>query len=138
MYARDVMSSAPVTVEETKTVREAIEMLSALGVRHLPVTSGGELVGIVSDRDVRQLTVPVSWNETIIAPESENSDLLDDPVTSVMSGGALSVAPDAPITEVIDLICDNRIGALPVVDAGGAVVGIVSYVDVLRALRPDD
>lgn len=136
MRAKDVMTADPATVDDQKTVREAIEILLALGARHLPVTSDGQLLGIVSDRDVRQLIVPVSWNQSAVREESENASLLDEPVTAVMSGGTIAVSPDASIGEVIDLICDHGIGALPVTDTNGAVVGIVSYVDVLRALRP--
>lgn len=138
MIVRDVMSKDPVTADESTTVREAIELLFTLEVRHLPVTSGGQLVGIVSDRDVRQLTVPISWNESVIAEDSVDADLLEQPVTAVMSGGIISVEPDTKVTEVIDVICEQRVGALPVVDSGGAVVGMISYVDLLRALRPAD
>jgi CBS domain-containing protein len=45
------------------------------------------------------------------------------------------VEEDAPLEEVVDLMLDNRIGAVPVVDPEGALVGIVSYVDLLRRMR---
>lgn len=138
MFARDVMSHDPVTIDESKSVREAIELLAALDVRHLPVTSEGQLVGIVSDRDVRQLTVPVAWNASVVVETPEGvPNPADEPVTTVMSGGTLSIGPETPLNAIIDLICEHRVGALPVVDATGAVLGIVSYVDLLRALRPD-
>lgn len=139
MLARDVMSPDPVTADEATTVRDVIELLFTLEVRHLPITSDGRLIGIVSDRDVRQYTVPVSWNTSIIAepPEGEPNPL-DEPVTTVMSGGILSVSPDTSIGALVDLICEHRVGAVPVVDNDDRVVGIVSYVDVLRALRPAD
>lgn len=136
MIVRDVMSPAPVTADESTTVREAIELLFTLQVRHLPITSDGRLVGIVSDRDVRQLTVPISWNESVIAEDSVHANLLGESVTAVMSGGLITVEPDTTVTAVIDIICEQRVGALPVVDADGTVVGMVSYVDLLRALRP--
>jgi acetoin utilization protein AcuB len=132
------MSADPVTIDAKKTVREAIEMLNALGARHLPVTSEGRLVGVLSDRDVRQLTVPVSWNQSVIDEDQAGSGLLEEPVTALMSGGPLSVTRGDSIGTVIDLICDHRVGALPVVDEQGHVVGIVSYVDVLQALRPQE
>ena len=138
MRAKDVMSEDPITIDEAKTVRDCIEMMSALGARHVPVTSAGKLVGIVSDRDVRQYTVSVSWNQFAVAEDGPNAAVLDEPVTAIMSGGTLCVELETHITKVVDLICDNRVGALPVVDADRVVIGIVSYVDVLRALRPAD
>lgn len=138
MLARDIMIADPETVDADQTVREALEVMLALGVRHLPVTCGGRLTGIVSDRDVRQLTIPVSWNQSIIDEENADAELLAQPVTTVMSGGTLSVMPGDAITRIIDLICEHRVGALPVVERSGEVVGIISYVDVLRALRPED
>ena len=138
MIVSDIMSLDPVTADESATVREAIELLFTLQIRHLPITSDGRLLGMVSDRDVRQLTVPISWNESIIAEDSVYADLLEQSVTAVMSGGILAVGPDTQVTAVIDIVCEQRVGALPVVDARGAVVGMVSYVDLLRALRPKD
>jgi acetoin utilization protein AcuB len=138
MRAEDVMSQDPVTIEKSRTVRELIEMIMALGARHVPVTEDGKLAGIVSDRDIREYTVSISWNEFRVAEDGPNARMLDEPVSAVMSGGAVSVTPESPITDVVDLICDNRIGALPVVDEDRRVVGIVSYVDLLRALRPKD
>jgi acetoin utilization protein AcuB len=53
-----------------------------------------------------------------------------------MSPDPISVEPDSEIGEVIGLLLDHKIGALPVVDEGAReVVGIISYVDVLRAFR---
>ena len=139
MKVKDVMSTDPVTVDEGATVREAIDLLFNLEIRHLPVTADGRLVGIVTDRDVRQLTVPISWNESVVAevPAGEPNPA-DDPVTTVMSGGVVAVTDDTSLAHVVDLFCDHKYGALPVVDDRQRLVGIVSYVDLLRALRPAD
>lgn len=53
-----------------------------------------------------------------------------------MTGGAAAVSPDADVSEVIDLMLDERIGAVPVVDEADHVCGIISYVDILRACAP--
>jgi acetoin utilization protein AcuB len=55
-----------------------------------------------------------------------------------MSNGPLAVDEEADAAEVIDLMIDHKIGALPVTDDSGSLVGIVSYVDVLRALSTHD
>jgi acetoin utilization protein AcuB len=130
--ARDLMTSDPVAVRASDKVRDAVQILQALEIRHLPVVNGErELVGILSDRDLRGLSLPVvfdeEWAVTI-------QTALDAPVSTLMTGDALSVHLEADASEVIELMLEQRIGAVPVVDGDNRLVGIISYVDVLREL----
>jgi acetoin utilization protein AcuB len=131
MRARDWMTPSPLTIEPSTTLRRAVELLQRLDIRHLPVVNEShELVGMISDRDLRALSIPY-----FVGP-GHTTDIqaaLDAPVSSIMSGDVLSVEEEADAAEVIDLMLDHKIGAVPVVDADGELVGIVSYVDVLRA-----
>lgn len=128
MVVDEIMSPKPVSVEADQTVREALRRLITEDIRHLPVVDQGALVGMVSDRDVRGLASEVlSGNEL--------SEQLSRPVSEVMSSDVVSVDPETEIGEAIDLMIEHRIGALPVV-ADTQLVGILSYVDVLRAARP--
>lgn len=62
--------------------------------------------------------------------------MLDSPVSEIMSSDVISVPGDAGLTDVIDLIVESKVGAIPVVDPkSNALVGIVSYIDVLKAVR---
>lgn len=132
MIVRDVMSADPVVATERTTVGGAIELLSILDVRHLPVTENDVLVGIISDRDVRHLTTPIAWNVTVAAnPDDER---LNEAASTIMSGGALTVEPTTPVTELVDLMVSQKVGAVVVTEARNRVVGIVSYVDLLRLL----
>jgi acetoin utilization protein AcuB len=130
--ARDLMTPDPVAVRATATVNEAVQMFQALAVRHLPVVNAAhELIGMLSDRDLRVLAIPsIIDNVWIGAIQTA----LGAPVATVMSGDPLSVDLDADAAEIVDLMLDHRIGAVPVVDADGRLVGIVSYVDLLREL----
>ena len=133
MKVSDIMTRDPIVVDVSDSVAKAIDLLFTADVRHLPVVERGNLVGIISDRDVRSLTFPVSWNEQTL---DESRARARESVGTVMSGGVLSVDPDSDVADVIDLMVEQRVGAIPVVDPHEAqVVGIVSYVDVLRALR---
>ena len=61
MIARDLMTEAPATVGPTATVRKAVDILQTLDIRHLPVVNDdGELIGMLSDRDLRSLSLPIS------------------------------------------------------------------------------
>jgi acetoin utilization protein AcuB len=123
MVVQEIMSVNPFTVDASQTVREAVQQLLTQDIRHLPVLDDGLLVGMLSDRDVRSLAAGALTGE---AP-----DQLSAPVSEIMSSDPISVGPEAEIGEIIDLMVEHRVGALPVV-AEDRLVGIVSYVDVLR------
>lgn len=132
LTARDLMTEAPATVGPTSTVRKAVEILQALDVRHLPVVNEDrELVGMLSDRDLRTLSIPC-----FVGPEhvANLRAALDARVTSFMNSDVLSVEEDADAAEVVDLMLDHKIGAVPVTNAEGMLVGIISYMDILRAM----
>lgn len=87
---------------------------------------------MVSDRDIRNAAPPFTYGSSKRTP----SDLLGEPVAEIMSSNVTSIDPEAEVEEIIDLMLENKVGALPVLDDhSGELVGIVSYVDVLRALR---
>jgi len=130
MNASEVMTENPRTVRMDDTILDAVDVLQSMEVRHAPVVDEqGDLVGMLSDRDLRPLAVELLGGGEV----SETAVLRGArPISSIMSGGVISVEPDTELEEVIDLMLEHRIGAIPVVDGEGAVVGIVSYVDILR------
>lgn len=126
MVVQEIMTRDPFAIEANQTVREAMHRLLSLDVRHLPVLDNGVLVGMLSDRDVRGIASATLTGEV--------TDQLAAAVSDLMTSDPISVDPEAEIGEVIDLMIENKVGALPVV-AEGRLVGIVSYVDVLRYAR---
>jgi acetoin utilization protein AcuB len=133
MIARDVMTPNPTTVSPHARVAAVWDLMRELDVRHVPVVHNGELVGIVSDRDV-------AWLDVARLLTAEGADGLQrqlaTPVIEVMSSNVISVDPDTELSDVIGLMLEHKIGAVPVVSAGTAeIVGIVSYIDVLGAVQ---
>ena len=117
--AMDIMTTKVVTIRQTASVRDAIRALDELDVRHLPVLDEHkELVGMLSDRDLLRLR--------------RSTEGLQRPVSEVMSADVLAVTPTTEIGEIIDIMSENRVGAVPVVDNDSQLAGLVSYVDVLR------
>ena len=120
MQAQDVMTPNPATVSPQTSVADVWDLMRQHAVRHMPVVERGVLVGMVSDRDLadglrRELSTPV---------------------VKVMSSDVVDVDPDAELGEVVDLLVENRIGAVHVVrPETQELVGIVSYIDVLAAVR---
>ena len=98
----------------------------------MPVVDGGALVGMVSDRDLAQFDIG-----RLLAIEGAEAVRreLGTAVVKVMSADVIAVDPETELNEIVELLVEHRIGAVPVVPSGTReVVGIVSYIDVLRAL----
>lgn len=133
MNAEDIMTREPLTVEETTSAADALDVLSESQIRHLPVVRNGELIGMLSDRDLRELGVALARDvESFEALRAR----LGTKVHEIMNHNIVSVESGAPVSEVVDLLLEERIGAVPVVEPGTMhLVGIVSYVDVLRVAR---
>ncbi len=131
MLVKDIMTENPVTAIELMSVAEALGLLYELDVRHLPVVRGRELVGIISDRDLRSFS-EATEDEAIEAVEGARSST----VGSFMNTSPVKVDPETPIREVIELLLLHRVGAIPVADLDtGDLLGIVSYVDLLRRFQ---
>lgn len=133
MNVDEIMTEAVTTIEENATVGAALQIMEEERIRHLPVVRGSEVVGMLSDRDVRGLGLS-------LVTDLESFDALKgrlaQPVSSVMSGDVLTVESSTDVGEVLDLFIEEKIGAVPVVEGDTRdLVGIVSTVDLLRALR---
>ena len=131
MQIREIMTQNPLTARLGTSVFEAIRTLESEQIRHLPITEAGELIGIVSDRDLLRF----SHSALLEDPDAARTRL-QVPVSEIMTADPACIAPEDDIDDAIDLMLENRIGALPGVDeAEGRLVGILSYVDVMRAAR---
>lgn len=131
MLAKDIMTENPVTSTELMSVAEALGLLYELDVRHLPVVRGRELVGIISDRDFSAFT-GAAEDDVIDAVESARSST----VGNFMNTSPVKVDPETNVRDVVELMLLHRVGAVPVADLDtGDLLGIVSYVDLLRVLQ---
>lgn len=133
MTAEEIMTEDVTTVDEGATLAQALEVLSELDVRHVPVVRDGEVTGMISDRDLRALGVDLV---TDLEGIEKTKARLQSPVSSLMSGDVVTVDRSADVQEIIDLMVEEKVGAIPVIDEDTTnLVGIVSYIDVLRACR---
>ena len=133
MTARDLMTPNPVTVSPRATVAEVWDLMRELEIRHVPVVEDGALVGMLSDRDLARLDVA-----RLLTAEGADAlrRELATPVIEVMSSDVIFVELETELSDVVGLLIEHRVGAIPVVRPDTRdVVGIVSYVDVLRAVQ---
>ncbi len=130
MRVRELMTGALITARPDTPVLDARHLMVQQRIRHLLVTDeSGELVGIVTDRDIR-LNLPSQ--ATSLSVWELNHLLTRLTVGKVMTQSVITVGPDREARDAAQLMLDHTIGALPVVD-GGRLVGIVTETDLLRA-----
>ncbi len=114
------MTAPVVTIGPRDGVDTARQLLSRHNFRHLPVTEGGRLVGIIAASDLRGAA----------AGDSPGSALVSD----VMTTNLLTAAPETTIEQAAMLMVDNKISAVPVVNAEDEVIGILTATDILNVL----
>lgn len=130
----DIMTRDPVSAEPDTPVSEAMALLEDARARHLPVVEGGRLVGMISDRDMREYRLPMS--EALWQPDQVRR-LLATPIADLMTREVVFVDSETLVEEAAREILDNGVGAVPVVEPGTEkLVGILSYVDVLEFYVP--
>lgn len=129
---KDCMSRSAATIHSDALVRGAVEMMKKRRIRHLPVVDReGHLVGIVTDRDLRQVVFDPAVQERLGNLREALGTLT---VRDVMTWGVVTVQPETDIRQAARLMREQKIGALPVVD-GDRVAGILTESDVLRAFQ---
>jgi acetoin utilization protein AcuB len=129
MLVKKRMTRDPLTVSPAHSLADALRLTRARRIRHLPVVQDGVVVGMVSDRDVR-LAMPSPLTES---DDSRVAFLEETPVSALMRGEVASIGPNDTVEDAAKLMRRSRIGALPVVDAHGRLLGILSESDVLDA-----
>jgi acetoin utilization protein AcuB len=130
MLVREYMSRKVVSVHPETGLHEARRIMRKHNIRRLPVVVEGRLVGIVTDRDLRE----ASPSPVTTLSVHELNYLLDKlEVGEIMNKQVVAISPSAPLEEAAKLMRDRKIGGLPVVEAG-KVVGMITEVDVLGVL----
>jgi CBS domain-containing protein len=120
MKVRDIMREGTVAVvRPDDSLAVATQLMLSSKVRHLPVLRNGQVVGLLSERDVFRRGSAVG------------REAARDPVERVMSSPAVTIDPDRPLAAAIWLMVGGRVGCLPVVGATG-LVGVITMADVVR------
>lgn len=148
---RDYMTPTPFTIRADAPISEAVRLMEEKQVRGLPVVDDqGKLVGLVSEADLIVREAPlepplyITFLGSIIyfeSPESFHKHLkktLGQQVQDVMTPNPHTINVDAPISEAARLMVNHHISRLPVLNAQGELVGIISRHDLLRALHTQE
>ncbi|MCE9670449.1 CBS domain-containing protein [Myxococcus stipitatus] len=121
----ELMTREVVTVKETQNLGKADELLKLHRIRHLPVVRQGKLVGLITHRDLLR------------AAATHAADPAAQPLwaADIMTRDVTTVTPDTPLRKAVELLLNHKFGCLPVVDADGALLGILTEADLVRYAR---
>ncbi len=126
-----LMTHEPFALGPEATLEEAAGVLIDADVRHLPVVDEDErLVGILSERDLRERLGGGAREWPRAARQVSEARLGE-----MMTPDPFSLRSGAPVAQALEIFTDERVGAIPVVDEDGRLLGILSYIDLLRWLR---
>ena len=130
MFVSKLMTPHPLIASPDDTVGDALGVMLRNDIHALPVVRDGVVVGIVSRRDVQ---IAIGPGVKDLDPDTMNGEGLDLDVESVMSTDVETLAPHDTVADACRTLVATRVGALPVLDANGKLVGILSVTDVLAA-----
>ncbi len=133
MFVRNYMSTQIVTAHPRDGLHQTYYRMREHGIRHMPVLDKDDvLVGIITERDLRRPEAVVDDG-----PNRAQYFRMDNEtkVGEAMTRDPATTTPGSPLVEPLGPMIKYRYGAMPVLDDEGQVVGILTAVDMLRALR---
>jgi CBS domain-containing protein len=133
MYIRDLMTSSVLTAPPTMSLALAQRLMHDHRIRHLPVVQGLQLVGLVTDRDLRR-ALPSSM--TTLTPAEMTYKMGTIAITTCMTHEVITVPPEADIVQGTRRLLEGPYGCLPVLSSG-QLVGLVTAIDLLRGFLMD-
>jgi len=135
---RDIMQRQVVQISAGERLSTVDDIMTLGGVRHIPVVRGGELVGVVSERDLLRASLS---NLTEFGADQRRAFLHAVEITRVMSQPPIVINADASVEQAARRLAEKKIGCLPVIDEDGKLVGLITETDLLRhfaGLAPED
>ncbi|MEK6712022.1 MAG: CBS domain-containing protein [Nitrospinota bacterium] len=126
---RDIMTKKVVTISLDETLDLVDEIMTSGHIRHIPVTKGGRVVGIVSQRDLLRARLS-SLGDYSSGEDRQFLQAVD--VAKVMTKNVRCADPNESVVHAAKRMIEARIGCLPVVDPEGDLIGLVTETDVMR------
>jgi len=131
MLVKNWMSKQVISVDVNNSMMDATKKLKEFNISMLPVMKRGELVGIITDRDLKKASAS---DATTLEIHELLYLITNIKVDTLMTRDPFTVAPDYTIGETAELLLEKKISGVPVVDKSGEVVGVITKTDIFRAL----
>ena len=131
MLVKNWMSKPVITIDENSSMQEANLLLERNSIHTLPVMNGENLVGIITDRDLKRSSAS---DATSLEKHELLYLILKIKVRDIMTKNPICVTPDYTIEEAAKILMEHKVSGIPVVGTSGAIVGIVTKTDLCRVL----
>ena len=125
---RDYMATHPQVLGRNDTLDLAEDIMNMGRIRHLPVLDEGELVGIISQRDMFRSAAVTALG---FAADTQKALVKTIRVKDIMTEKVVTIAPDATVKEAARIMIEKKIGCLPVLE-NVKLLGIITETDILR------
>ena len=131
MHVREIMATDIEIVDRNDDLLALQERMAAKQLRHLPVLEQGDIVGLVTQRDLFKAAMSSTMG---YGEKAQQAYLRSVRVKEIMTYPVVTISPDASVAAAAEMIITKGIGCLPVVD-GTTLVGIITKTDLLRCLK---
>ncbi len=131
MQAREIMATDIESVDRNDNLRTVEDRMATKQLRHLPVLEQGEVVGMVTQRDLFKAAMSSAMG---YGAKAQQAYLQSVRVKEIMTYPVVTIAPDTSVAAAAEMMINKGIGCLPVVD-DHQLIGIVTKTDLLRCLR---
>jgi acetoin utilization protein AcuB len=125
---RDFMTSDPTTLGPDDPLLQAVLTVRSLSIRHVPILENGELVGLITDRDLGRASPSILGRTS---QEEYNQVFQQNTIRRIMVKNPVTVTPDSLLGDAVAMLHENKWGCVPVCE-DGKLVGILTMTDVLR------
>ncbi|WP_156820824.1 HPP family protein [Dasania marina] len=124
VFATQIMTRPAIAMNDQESIYSASLLLKRQRFHHLPIINkNGELIGIVTDRDMMRFSL-----------DNSLADLRSITVSRIMNKKVITAAEETEIRSIADVMCRQNISAMPITDQNRRLIGIVSSTDILRTL----
>ncbi|MBL7174579.1 MAG: CBS domain-containing protein [Desulfobacteraceae bacterium] len=131
MLVKNWMSKKVVTVDINDSMQDAVGLIKEHEIRMLPVMKKGKLVGIITDRDLKEASAS---DATSLEIHELLYLLTKIKVSDIMTKNPITVPPDYTVEETAQILLENKISGAPVVDDKGQIVGTITQTDIFKVL----
>lgn len=130
MLIRDWMASDVMTVDENTSMMKALHLMKENNIRRLPVMSRGSLVGIISDRDLKEASPSKA---TTLDVHELYYLLAEIKVKEIMTKDPFTIYADETVERAAVIMLEHKVSGLPVINKQKELVGLITQSDVFRA-----
>ncbi len=134
MDIKDLLNEKIVTVEMDDSLRVVKEIFDNTNFHHLLVVERGKLYGVISDRDLLKAINP---NIGTIRETVQDAAVLNKKVHQIMTRKLITLGLDASFYDALEIFDQHKVSCIPIVDAENKALGIISWRDILRAIKSD-